>query len=347
MVTVVTVPGQPRFPRPVFLLMVACCSITCYICVEITICIFVTFRRYTGLYFWSMQVLTWSLLANNVANMTYFIAFVHPELSMGSFSVFTWNFMVSSQAVVLYSRLHLIVHDRRRIRWVPWMIAISLSVLLIPRTVLFYFASGPGMWLPSYVYHKIALFGLFVQELVICCIYIREAARALRPVPSVDRHGSGRVLVHLITANALIIFGSTIILVTEFVCFAPTEMSFHGFICAIKLTLEYFVLNKLCDVAAACHCFCQHTHLHSSTQRHSFLDSQARLSGNPGDITNQHGSETDCHEDHGISTERGPVHQMPETRSGTDITTPSPAVSVDRVRAVPAQKRGRVYQPPA
>lgn len=302
----VSVQGKPLFPHALYAVMVACCSIACYIAVDISICIFITFKRYTGLYFWSMQILSWSLLANNIANMTYFIALVIPRWGMGTFSVFSWSIMVSSQALVLYSRLHLIVLDPRQIRWVPWMIGISLTVLLIPRTVLYYVAgSGANIFLPSYIYHKIALFGLFLQELIICTIYIREAIRLLKPVSSVELHDTWTILVYLIVTNIIIILCSATILITEFIWFVPTEMSFHALMYGIKLKLEHFVLSQLCDAARGCHCLCHHTQLRSSNIHENFLLHEARLT--TGNRLGQ-GTKSDQH-DHELPSEQRDMSQ--------------------------------------
>lgn len=221
--------------------------------------------------------MTWSLLANNLANMAIFIAFVHPKYGLGSFAVFSWNFMVGSQALVLYSRLHLIVHDCRKIRWVPYMIGISLVVLLVPRTAFFYAAKGVDIYLPSYIYHKIALSGLFLQELLTCTIYIREAIRALKPLSADEGGDAWKVLIYLIIANILIPTLSATILITEFIFFVPTEMCFHALSYGIKLKLEYFVLNQLCDVTKRCHCLCHHNVLRSSAN-HDFLNPDAAMS---------------------------------------------------------------------
>lgn len=50
----VTVPDEPIFPQPLFLSTVAACSITCYIAVDVALCILLTLKRYRGLYFWSL-----------------------------------------------------------------------------------------------------------------------------------------------------------------------------------------------------------------------------------------------------------------------------------------------------
>lgn len=317
----ITVPDEPIFPLPLFLSMVASCSITCYIAVDIAVCILLTFKRYSGLYFWSMQVMTWSLLGNNLTNMVIFITLFHPKYSLGSFAVFTWSFMVGSQALVLYSRLHLIVHDYRQIRWVPYMIGISLVVLLVPRTAFFYAAKGVDIYLPSYIYHKVALCGLFLQELVICIIYIREAIHALKPVSAVEGRNAWKVLIFLIIANVLIPIFSGTIVITEFVWFVPTELSFHALSYGIKLKLEYFVLNQLCDVTKRCHCLCHHNLL--SRTHHDFLTPEPPSLGHNDGRRGREGQE--LHDFRQISS---------EITSGNDITMPSPVVSAEHVGAL-------------
>jgi hypothetical protein len=46
--------------------------------------------------------------------------------------------MVTGQAVVLYSRLHLVFSDIRKVRWVLWMIITNTYILHIPMTVFFF-----------------------------------------------------------------------------------------------------------------------------------------------------------------------------------------------------------------
>lgn len=267
--------------------------------------------------------MSWSLLGNNLTQMVIFITLFHPKYSLGSFAVFTWSAMVASQALVLYSRLHLIVQDCRQIRWVPYMIGISLVALLVPRTAFFYVANGIDIYLPSYIYHKIALCGFFLQELIICMIYIREAVRALRPISAAEGRDAWKVLIYLIIANILIPAFSCTIVITEFIWFIPTELSFHALSYSIKLKLEYFVLNQLCDVTKRCHCLCHHN-LPSTSTHPNFL--------NPEPVPLQRVQSS------GLSREGEELHEFPHhlpgIASGNNITTPMPIMSADDVGRV-------------
>lgn len=48
----------------------------------------------------------------------------------------SWWCMVTGQALVLYSRLHLVVRDKRKIRWVLVMIITNFFILHIPIMIL-------------------------------------------------------------------------------------------------------------------------------------------------------------------------------------------------------------------
>lgn len=261
--------------------------------------------------------------------MVIFIILFHPKYSLGSFAVFTWSAMAASQALVLYSRLHLIVQDCRQIRWVPYMIGISLVVLLVPRTAFFYATDGVDIYLPSFIYHKIALCGFFLQGFIICMIYIREAIGALRPVSAAGDRDAWKVLIYLIIANILIQAFSCTIVITEFIWSVPTELSFHALSYSIKLKLEYFVLNQLCDVTKRCHCLCHHNLLSRSTQPNF-------LSPEPVPFQRVQSS--------GVSREGEELHDFPQHLSGiasaNNITTSLPLVSADHVGRLTTTSRG-------
>jgi uncharacterized membrane protein YesL len=53
-----------------------------------------------------------------------------------AFITIGWYAMVTGQSLVLYSRLHLVVHDKQRIKWVLYMIIIDVFLFHVPTTVL-------------------------------------------------------------------------------------------------------------------------------------------------------------------------------------------------------------------
>src|ERR1700737_3865512 len=92
-------------------------AISCYNVIEIIIFIFNTFKRRNGLYFWSMLVASLGIPIHAVAVLLRFFGLA-PDFFMCVVTVVGWYAMVTGQAVVLYSRLHLVVRDDKKIRWV-------------------------------------------------------------------------------------------------------------------------------------------------------------------------------------------------------------------------------------
>ena len=119
-----------------------------YNAVELTFMIFFTFARYKGLYFWS-------LLISGLGIIPYALGFLLKFMEITGqgnlrwlaifFLTIGWYPMITGQALVLWSRLHLILSGERGdkiIRWTMWMIIIDAIVLHIPTTVLTFGSNG-------------------------------------------------------------------------------------------------------------------------------------------------------------------------------------------------------------
>jgi hypothetical protein len=101
--------------------------------------VFITFdvvKNYRSLYFWSMQVASWGILVHALPAMACFLSHA-PSLPMSIPFLIGWYAMVTGQSVVLYSRLHLVVLDVSKVRWVLWMIIVNVCILHVPMTALF------------------------------------------------------------------------------------------------------------------------------------------------------------------------------------------------------------------
>ncbi|KAK4939154.1 hypothetical protein LTR10_020549 [Elasticomyces elasticus] len=160
-----------------------------YNVVELQILLFGTFSRFHGLYFWSLVVASWGILP-------YSLGFLFKYFSVLTgagkwFSIFLlsigWYPMVTGQAIVLWSRLHLIVHGEKGekvLRWTKWMIIVDAIVLHIPTTVLTVGSNSntdTQTFVRGYnVMEKVQMCGFFVQEVILSTIYIVETVRILR-----------------------------------------------------------------------------------------------------------------------------------------------------------------------
>ena len=105
-------------------------------CIELQLRIWLNFKRYTGLYFWSLLLSSWGCTLHPLCFLLLDFAIWKNAHVAGVFIGISWWFMVTGQALVLYSRLHLVVRDKRKIRWVLIMIITNVFILHIPIMIL-------------------------------------------------------------------------------------------------------------------------------------------------------------------------------------------------------------------
>lgn len=158
--------------------------------------------------------------------------------------------MVTGQSLVLYSRLHLVVRSQRVLRSVLVMIIINFCIFQVPTTVLTFGSNraDPGLFLTIYnVCERIQLVVFTLQELLISILYIRAAFKMLLPDDTTVEplRMTKRFLIYL---NVL-----CIVLDVAFVCEVYSgewvyKTGTQSLAYAIKLTIEFIVLNKLMDV---------------------------------------------------------------------------------------------------
>jgi hypothetical protein len=253
--------GQPTSLK---IFVVSMVTLSIYNAIELAIIVFLTFKHYSGLYFWS-------LLISGLAIIPYSVGFLLNDLEFvtgdgrwfaATLIAIGWWPMVTGQAVVLWSRLHLIVLGARGdkiIRWTGWMIVIDAILFHIPTTVFTYgsnvshehtatvFATGYN------VMEKIQMTGFVCQEAVLSTIYIIETMRMLRT--SLKPH-TRRTVKQLVLVNAFIIAMDLGLLALEAASLYILETTLKGVVYAIKLKLEFAILSKLvkCAGGGGRHC---------------------------------------------------------------------------------------------
>jgi hypothetical protein len=121
---------------PIAMTISAFTAIAWYNVVELNIMIWMTFRRHSGLYFYSLLGSSWGILIYALAFLMKFFQVWTNEYVCVALITVGWYAMVTGQSLVLYSRLHLVVRDNRKIRWVLYMIIIDVFLFHFPTTVL-------------------------------------------------------------------------------------------------------------------------------------------------------------------------------------------------------------------
>ncbi|KAF5020129.1 hypothetical protein F66182_7840 [Fusarium sp. NRRL 66182] len=235
-------------------------AIACYNCVEILISLLHRFKRHDGLYFWSMIVATLGIILHSIVVLLRYYS-LGPNFLLCVLTCIGWYGMVTGQSVVLYSRLHLIVEDRSRTRWVLYMIIINFCILHVPTTILFLGSNtrDSSRYLEAFnVYERIQLAGFCIQETIISGLYIWETSRGLKPIFAVKKAMERKIIRYLIIVNVLVILLDISLIVTQYMSHFNIQTTYKPVVYSIKLKMEFVVLNKLLLLVQHSDCNCMH-----------------------------------------------------------------------------------------
>lgn len=227
-------------------------SISVYNVIELTFIIFGTFKRHSGLYFWSFLIATWGIFVYCGGFLIKYYASDAVGYVAATFISFGWVAMVSGQSLVLWSRLHLVLRNRFRLRFVLYMIIVN-GVLMHGTVIpMIYgsFSSSTAMWKKPYgIMEKIQVTIFFIQEIIISGFYISETVKLMRLERTMgNKRGSRRLMNHLIYVNILIILLDVTILGLEYADQYQYQTSYKAFVYSTKLKLEFTILNRLVEM---------------------------------------------------------------------------------------------------
>ncbi|PHH75935.1 hypothetical protein CDD80_1931 [Ophiocordyceps camponoti-rufipedis] len=243
---------NPSFGGPSWNAMIVFIGIALYNVLELNFLIAYTFKTYKGLYFWSMTVATWGIAFNAVGYLLRILQSDRSGYGHSTLILIGWSAMVTGQSLVLYSRLHFVLHNTAVLRGILAMIIVDGVWLGVPVIVFVYGSNSSKSSLfirPYAVFERIQLCVFTVQELIISGLYIFETSKTLSVhrrlgLASLDaRHR----LVHLILANVLIVLLDTSVLVLEFTNNYDVQTAWKALVYSVKLKVEFSVLNWLVE----------------------------------------------------------------------------------------------------
>ncbi|KAL3482813.1 hypothetical protein BJX62DRAFT_250234 [Aspergillus germanicus] len=233
-------------------------SIALYNVIELTVFLFVVFKRHGGLYFWTFLLATWGIAF-------YAIGFIPNDFKLAqsirlfnvTLIVMGWCTMITGQSLVLYSRLHLIVQQRYVLRLVLGMIITNAILLQIPIIILCYGANSVlyQRFSTLYaVYERIQVTVFFLQESIISSIYMYEMCRLFHISGTIQgqlpsEEAGKRLMLHLIYVNIVVILLDVAILVLQYSGRYSSQTAAKGFIYSVKLKIEFKILNRLVELA--------------------------------------------------------------------------------------------------
>lgn len=130
-----TVPLPLPWDPTIYCIIAAFSSLPMWMTIELTFSIFTTFKKYSGLYFWSLLITTWSIALRQILRIL--IDFVPGCDGTGYLIValFMWIGTVTGFGIVLYSRLHLVTRSQRILRGVLFMVCADVFIFHLPMIV--------------------------------------------------------------------------------------------------------------------------------------------------------------------------------------------------------------------
>ncbi|PYH96431.1 hypothetical protein BO71DRAFT_397050 [Aspergillus ellipticus CBS 707.79] len=225
-------------------------GIAWYNALELLVLCLSTFKhhRSKSIYFWSLLLASLSIIPQSLG---YVLLFFCPDIGPygpATLIVVGWCGMITGHSMVLWSRLHLVLHDYRILDWLLRLIVIDDILLQIPITVLLYgtvsfrsahIADG------YYIMERIQLVGFCVQETLLSGIYVWEAARLLLLRPGGRHH---RILAQLVAINVLVLALDVAVVGIQYAGYYSVQVMFKPVAYSVKLKLEYTILGRLVSV---------------------------------------------------------------------------------------------------
>ena len=269
--------GPVLVSLPKAMIIAAFFGMSIYNSIEILFFIFHKFKNRRGLYFWSMLIACIGIPVHATAVLLRMFGLVL-NAAMSFIVVLGWWAMVTGQAVVLYSRLHL-VSSEKKTRWVLIMIATNFIILHLPVSALYLainIRASKSLTRVFSIYERIQLIGFSIQECIISGIYIWEAFHILNAILEFRGPRERKVIRHLIAVNVLVVAMDVSLLVTEFTNNFEIQTTYKTVVYSIKLKLEFYVLNQLLFIIQRPTCTCSDS---PSFIEHNVAISDLRLQG--------------------------------------------------------------------
>lgn len=233
----------------IYCFIAAFSAVPMWMSIELTIQIFATFKRYSGLYFYSLIFCTWSISIRQIGRICiYFVPGCNQVFSL-IFALLGWVGTVTGFAVVLYSRLHLVTRNRKLLRSVLCMIIFSVFAFHLTTMIaqIGVVTKRQPQWISWYpAMEKMQIVGFTVQETIISVIYIISTHKLLGGSYNDKTRKSIRflIIVQIFCTCLDIPF-----IVLAYVDIFLIKATLTSFAYAIKLKLEFLVLNNLLDIA--------------------------------------------------------------------------------------------------
>ncbi|TKX26572.1 hypothetical protein C1H76_1104 [Elsinoe australis] len=229
--------------------MIAFSAIAWYNCAELIFLICLRFKRWRGLYFWSLMATSWAIVLYQIGSWGKMRNIVDVPAAMTVITNVGWIAMITGNSLVLYSRLHLLCQNQTLLKCVLYGIIANTICMYIPTTALDVGSNVVHPGNPTYVngysiMERIQMTMFTVQEFLISGIYLLEAYRYLKVAYAGDKR-SRNVMYELLAVNVTIIILDIALLAVAHRDLFQIEVTLKGLVYSVKLKLELGVLSRL------------------------------------------------------------------------------------------------------
>jgi hypothetical protein len=219
--------------------------------VELTVWVFYVFRRYTGLYFWSVLITTWGVTLHAIGFVLKDCVPACPWQLSTTIAEIGWVSMVSGFSIVLYSRLHLVIRNQRTLKLVFAMIITDAFLFHVP-TIFFQYGTSDKKTHKKYLpfmapMERVQVLGFSIQEILISSIYIYATLQMLKG--SFNKKIK-KTTAFLILIQVIVILCDVVVIALDYAQYFTLKAVIHSFVYAFKLQLEFVILNQFRDVIA-------------------------------------------------------------------------------------------------
>ncbi|GAP83794.1 putative integral membrane protein [Rosellinia necatrix] len=256
-----TGPIIDKISLPIAMLIGGFFAIAIYNSIEIYISIFRRFPRRRGLYFWSMVCANTGIPVLSIFSLLRYFNITAPGPTSVPVDI-GWWLMVTGQSFVLYSRLHLVVGDSRKLRWLLCMIFAVCLFIQLPSSVLFtvisFGSATKSRTITAFTSVETAqLVTVSLQESILSGVYVYACSSTLKTMEIIKGPKVRRMLYELIGLFIVVAALDISLIAVQFAGYFHIQTTYKPVVYSIKLKLEAFVLGNLVNLIIRPSCGCQ------------------------------------------------------------------------------------------
>lgn len=213
--------------------------------IELLLLVYVTFKRHTGVYFWSIVITTIGIVFQTTGYILKSFENTWPVVLVVIICKVGWVANVTGFSIVLWSRLHLVVRNPSILKWLLVLILVNGLVCHTP-VVVFEFglmtSHHDTYYRPMQIMERIQQTVFTLQETVMSCLYIYHTRKFLKiGYPMQTR----KVIGLLLLVQLLVIALDAVLTLFDYTDKFTLKCTLHPLVYSIKLKLEFIVLNQL------------------------------------------------------------------------------------------------------